>query len=134
MNKVEALDRFFSEYERTVNSGLAEPEATDGKANAEAFADCFFEASPAGIVCRRNDADFRARLPQGFEFYKKLGTSSMKILSLLPAQLDEHHWTVKIRWGTVFREEAAAVEFDVIYLVQDISGRIKIIGCIAGEH
>jgi hypothetical protein len=134
MNTVEALDRFFAEYERTVNSGLAEPEATGPEANAGAFADCFFEASPAGVICRRNDQQFRERIPQGFEFYRKLGTSSMKILSIAPAQLDEHHWTVKIRWGTVFREEAAAVEFDVIYLVQDISGRIKIIGCIAGER
>lgn len=128
------MDEFFSQYERTVNAGLAEPEATDCQANAEAFADCFFEASSAGIVCRRNDEQLQARIPQGFEFYKKLGTSSMKILSILPAQLDEHHWTVKIRWGAVFRQEAVAVEFDVIYLIQDISERIKIIGCIVGEQ
>jgi hypothetical protein len=72
---------------------VVDTEATDG-----AFAECFIEASPHGVNCGKNDAQFRMVIPQGYASYRSIGTKSMKIISLMTTPIDDLHWMVKVEW------------------------------------
>ena len=73
------IREFFAQYEARVNRALGEMPEIDAKATAEAFSDCFIAANPGGVNCGKNDEQFRSQILQGFEFYRSIGTKSMKI-------------------------------------------------------
>ena len=93
-----ALADFFAEYERRTNQALADPPDVDIEASANAFADFFIGASPKGVRCGANDAELRAAIPQGFEFYRSIRTKSMRIVRLTTTPLDQHHSMVKVHY------------------------------------
>jgi hypothetical protein len=45
------LAEFFAEYKARINRALADKPEIDIEATARAFADCFIEANPNGVVC-----------------------------------------------------------------------------------
>ena len=76
------IREFFFQYEARVNKALEETPVFDAKATAEAFSDCFIAANPRGVACGKNDEQFQSQILQGFEFYRSIGTKSMKISCL----------------------------------------------------
>lgn len=131
------LDAFFAQYEARMNRAVGDTPEVDVEASAGAFADCFVEASPVGVSCGKNDEDFRAQIPKGFEFYRSIGTQSMQIRSHEITALDEFHHMVRVHWKAFYVKKDKSeqtVEFDVIYFVQLIGDDPKIFAYITGDE
>ncbi len=129
------LEKFFAGYEARTNRAL------DGEADIEAiagaFSDCFIGASPNGVMCGKNDEKLRAAISQGMEFYRSIGTKSMKISSVSITPLDGCHSMVRIYWRAVYEKKNGGnetIDFDVIYLLQIIDGKIGIFAYITGDE
>jgi hypothetical protein len=133
----EAIEDFFAAYELRFNEALGETHKDDVEATAEAFASCFIESTPNGVICGRNDEQFRAMIPKGNEFYRSIGTKSMKITNLEVTALDDFHAVAKVHWDSRYERkngQEVQIEFDVIYLVQIIHEKPKIFGYITGDE
>ena len=133
----ERIRDFFAQYEARVNSALQATAKADAKATAQAFSDCFIAANPGGVACGKNDEQFQLQILQGFEYYRSIGTKSMKISGLKVTALDEFHVQAIIRWQSdyVRRDgKGERIDFDVIYLLQTIGERPKIFAYITGDE
>jgi hypothetical protein len=92
------ISEFFAQYEARVNRALGDAPEVDAKETAEAFSDSFIAANPSGVSCGKNDEQFQSQILQGFEFYRSIGTKSMKISHLAITSLDEFHVQVRVSW------------------------------------
>jgi hypothetical protein len=131
------IREFFSDYEARFNKALLNPPVIDVEGVADAFAPFFVEASPLGVNGGKNDEQFRAVIPQGFLFYKSIGTVSMKIASLEIVPLDGYHTMVKVHWDSRYRKpggQEERIEFDVIYFLQVLKEKPKIFAYITGDE
>ncbi len=129
------LQKFFAEYEARTNRAL------DGEVDIEAiiraFSDCFIGANPNGVMCSKNDETFRAAISQGMEFYRSIGTKSMKITSISITPLDDYHSMAKVYWRASYEKKDGVketIDFDVIYLLQIIKEKIGIFVYITGDE
>jgi hypothetical protein len=133
----EKLKVFFAEYAARFNRSLADKPEYDIEATAGAFANFFIEASPLGVNCGHNDDEFRAMIPKGFEFYRSIGTRSMKIPSLSITPLDDYHSMVKVHWAAQYEKQDGSekrIEFDVYYFLQMIDDKTRIFAYITGDE
>jgi len=135
MDRTAAIDDFFVRYAGRFNRGLsgAEPDVEE---TVNSFAECFVESSPAGIICGKNDETFREKIPEGYKFYRSIGTESMEIRSRNITLLDEFHALVKVHWFSVYRtkdDTKVEIEFDVFYLLQTME-QIRIFAYITGDE
>jgi len=129
------LEDFFRKYEARFNESLVG--TIDIEETVNSFTDCFIGANPFGVLCGKNDDQFRAVITQGHEFYRSIGTKSMIIDSVKVSSLDEYHSMAKVHWRSFYnkkdgREEL--IEFDVIYFVQTIDEKPKIFAYITGDE
>lgn len=132
----ELINRFFDEYAARFNKAL-KGEAPDVEGTVNSFAPCFVEASPAGIICSKNDDRFKDAIPKGYEYYRSIGTVSMKIGSKAITELDEYHAMVKVHWQTLYQKKEGNREeigFDVHYFVQVMHDAVKIFSYITGDE
>ncbi len=130
------LEEFFDAYEKRFNDAIT-TDKVDVDATAHAFADCFVEASPKGIICGKNDEEFKINTKKGYAFYKSVGTQSMKIVKKEINLLNEWHSLVKIYWKTdIIKKDKSeiSIEFNVFYLVQILNGQIKIFAYITEDE
>ena len=132
----EVISQFFDDYAKRFNEALsgAEPDIANTVAG---FAPCFVEASPVGIICSKNDERFKDAIPRGYDFYKSIGTKSMKICSQVITVLDDLHAMVKIHWQSLYVKQAGNREeigFDVHYFVQVKEDKVKIFAYITGDE
>src|SRR5687768_764750 len=114
------VEKFFSRYESRFNDALkgAKPNIDE---TVDAFASEFIEASPTGIIAGKNDAKFRDAIAQGWSFYKEIGISAMKIISVQVTLLDDLHAIAKVRWNSSFLRKdktSGEIAFDVFYILQ----------------
>ena len=126
------FDRYAARFTNAITIGEVDVERT-----AEAFANCFIEASPVGITCGKNKRKFRAAIPKGYEFYKSIGMTSMVILNKEITLLDNLHAMVKIHWKSSFIKKDNSpvdIEFAVIYFLQEQEGEYKIFAYITGDE
>ena len=131
------IREFFAQYETRVNNALGEKPVIDAVATAEAFSDCFIAANPRGVNCGKNDEQFQSQILQGFEFYRSIGTKSMKISGLTMTVLDEFHVQARVFWRAFYIKRDGTTEridFDVIYLLQTTGDRPKIFAYITGDE
>ncbi len=129
------LNAFFDEYEKIFNQALNDK--VDVQATVSKFATCFTEASPAGIICGNNDDEFKKRIPMGYEFYKSIGTQSMRIRSKIITPIDELHSMTKVDWSASYRKKDGKeeiIDFSVFYLTQLQNGEPKIFAYITGDE
>ena len=135
-SRKQQLAGFFVRYAERFNKGLRE-EIADIEGTAGDFSDCFIEASPAGVSCGKNDEQFRSAIPGGFAFYKKIGITSMNILSMESTLLDSFHAMTKIHWKSDFlrkNNSTGSIEFDVIYFTQVKENKNKVFAYITGDE
>ena len=134
--KKKSIDDFFSAYELHFNKGLTEGIAQVSGEITSSFADCFVESSPAGVICGQNDASFIQRIQQGFAFYKKIGSQSMKITSKEITDLDELHSMAKIGWRytAIKNGHEVVIDFKNIYLLVTQNNQTRIFAYIAGDE
>ncbi|NLX48780.1 MAG: hypothetical protein GXY82_02675 [Methanospirillum sp.] len=136
MDEIVLIERFFDEYASQFARALADTPEVDVEATAGAFADCFVEAGPRGVVCGRNDGAFREQIPHGFAFYRGIGIRSMTVATLAPSQLDAGHWGVRVGWSAAYDlgGRSGTVEFEVLYFVQLTGSGPKIFAYITGDE
>jgi hypothetical protein len=128
------IEQFFDEYEKRFAEGLAGQPDTEAIVNV--FADFFVEASPVGVVGGKNDADFRETIPKGYDFYRSIGTTKMKINQLDIADLDDFHHMAEVYWEAFYDKEgnSQSIEFTVIYFLQHLNDQLKIFAYITGDE
>jgi hypothetical protein len=130
------VEKFFTDYATRFNAAFETPQI-DVEGMAQAFASHFIESSPKGVMCRENGTEFRSAIPRGIEFYKSIGTRSMRILSLLVTPLDNFHAMVKVHWSAHYvrkNGDEQTVDFEVIYFVQILDETPKIFAYITGDE
>ncbi len=96
-------ESFFKDYEKRFNATLQGNKAGINT-TAESFTDYFIESSPLGVICGKNDSKFKERMLKGYEFYKKIGITSINILSTEITALDDYHTMAKIYWKTNYEK------------------------------
>lgn len=130
----ERIRDFFTGYEERYAQALAGD--LDVEATASAFADAFIEANPMGVNAGKNDEEFKNQIPKGMEFYRKIGTRTMEVDAVSITTLDDHHHMAKVHWKSVYDKNGKdiKIEFDVIYLLQDIDQMLKIFAYITGDE
>jgi hypothetical protein len=129
------LEAFFAAYAARFNEGLDGDPDVEGTAGS--FTDYFMEANPNGVLCGKNDDTFRAMIPQGYAFYRKIGTKSMRISSLDLSRLDAYHWMATVQWESLYEKKDDTtdwIDFTVIYFLQTIGGTPRIFAYIAGDE
>jgi len=135
-NRTQQLDHFFDLYEERFNKALRDYQV-DVEGTANAFAESFIEASPVGVVSGKNDQQFREMIPQGYRFYRNIGTESIDIVSKDIIILDDFHSMVKVFWDCKYTKKDLSkghVEFNVKYFVQTMNNEHKIFAYITGNE
>jgi uncharacterized protein YndB with AHSA1/START domain len=122
----DSLHKLFSGYEKAFS-------ALDIEKNAEFFADTFISAGPKGAIAQSR-AEYISMARQAAEFYRSLGQTSARILSLQETPVSNEYSLVRVHWGVTFRKTGDTMtEFDVSYLVQKTGPEPKILLFIAHE-
>lgn len=103
----------------------------DFKKQAEYFADTFIMAGPKGAVSQ-SKADFLEKAEVAVSYYKKLGMSSIKMMSLKEDPIGPDYVNATIHWGAKFEKTGDHVEeFDISYIVHTSLPEPEIILVIA---
>jgi len=134
-DQVREIAAFFDQYASGFNHALGGDPDVESMANA--FAEHFIEASPAGVTAGSNTDAFKEAIAGGLNFYRSIGIRSMEIISRDVKLLDRLHALVKIHWRSVYEKPDGVrghIEFDVLYLVQDRVKEKKIFAYVTGDE
>ena len=85
------LKRMFEDYEKAFAS-------LDIEKSTEFFADTFISAGPQGTIAH-SKSEFLTFAHQAAEFYRSVGQTSAKILSLNENIISQEYSMVKVHWG-----------------------------------
>ncbi len=111
MSVTDVIERFFQNYEKTVADNSFEK-------TVEYFADTFMLAGPRGAVTMSR-AEFLALSRQAAEFYKNVGRTSARILSMNETLITNQYSLVTTHWGLTFEKTGnKVIESDITFLVQ----------------
>ncbi len=121
-----SVTSLFSEYEKAFRE-------LDIRKSAEFYADTFISAGPNGTITQ-SKAELLKAAQQAADFYRSVGQTSAKILSLDESPISEQYSMVKVHWGVTFKKTGdKLIEFDVSYLLQKPGTEPKIILFIAHQ-
>ncbi len=84
----------------------------------------------------RNDENFAEKIPQGYEYYWKIGITSMDIVSKNIEEIDAYHVMATIHWSSAYHKQngdKGMIGFDVTYLLNTRNG-LKIFAYITGDE
>jgi hypothetical protein len=122
----EAIQKFFKDYEQAFN-------ALDVEKQVPMFTEQFISAGPKGSIAHSRD-EFAKMARQASEFYKSVGQTSARILSMAETAISPEYLMVKVHWGVTFKKTGdKLVEFDVTYFIQNPNLDPKIMMFIAHE-
>jgi hypothetical protein len=108
------LERLFKQYEKDFDK-------LDMKAISNYYADTFISAGPKGTITQ-SKKEFEEKGEQAVAFYRSVGQKSARIISKRTMPISNEYTMVVVRWGVIFEKTGAKpIEFDVTYIVQDIS-------------
>ena len=128
--------QFFRDYANACERSLGESVDVDAIRNF--FAEVFISASISGqVAVGANDKTFEQTLRRGYDFYKAIGTTSMKIDRVETEVLYDNHDRVRVFYSACYRKRdgtEVSIPFDVLYLLQRRSGGPKIFGFVAGDE
>lgn len=136
MEKDTQIEHFFEAYAARVQQAL-DGHDPDVEQVMATFADCFVESSPVGVICGKNDAQFREAIPKGYAFYRQVGITAMDIRAQHIELLDELHAMDRVQWSSAFRRKdgtAGSINFEVIYLLRLEEKAWKIFAYITGDE
>lgn len=129
------IEEFFSVYEKHFNDAMT------GDGNVEesishAFAECFVESSPAGVMCGKNDEQFAGKIREGFDFYRGIGSKGMNIISKDITLLDDFHALTKVYWRYSYEKDdkKGTIDFNTFYLLNTTGNEPKIFAYVAGDE
>ncbi len=120
------IKKLFAEYEKAFN-------ALDVEKQVPFFAEHFISAGPRGSIALGRD-EFAKMASKVAEFYRSVGQTSAKILSMDESSISNEYSMVKVYWGVTFKKtENKLIEFDVTYFIQKTGPEPKIIMFIAHQ-
>ena len=131
------LSAFFMAYSERINEALGTKPRVDSDAMAAAFADAFIEAGPQGVSCGRNDDNYREMIARGLEFYRSIGTRSMRVLAIESGEIKDGHFMARVFWQADYRKKdgsSISLEFDVVYFLQKQQDELKIFAYVTGDE
>ncbi len=89
----------------------------DFEKQAQYFADNFMMAGPNGIVSQSKE-DFLQKAGAAADFYKKVGQTSARLISIDELPINREYVMVRTHWGVTFQKTGTRpVEFDISYVV-----------------
>ncbi|KPQ43947.1 MAG: hypothetical protein MPEBLZ_01478 [Candidatus Methanoperedens nitroreducens] len=120
------IKKLFVEYEKAFN-------ALDVEKQVPFFAEHFISAGPKGSIALERD-EFAKMAGKAAEFYRSVGQTSAKILSMEETEISNEYSMVKVHWGVTFEKTGnKLIEFDVTYFIQKTGPEPKIIMFIAHQ-
>ena len=93
-------------------------------------------ADPNGVVCGKNDENFREAIPQRKVFFQQIGFKSAKILNIDETALDERYTMAKVHWHMVFEKEKGNpldFKFFITYFLFDPGSGPKVVFYISHD-
>ena len=134
-NRIQRLNDFFKLYADKFNNAI-NGDSPDIEGTAKSFSDCFIAANPLGVICGRNNEDFKAAMLQGYMFYKDIGVKAMDIVEMDTTILDNLHEMTKIRWKCSYlkKDRKGSIEFENFYFTQTKENEHKIFAYITGDE
>ena len=121
-----AVRKLFEEYAKAFDTLEVEKQV-------KWFADTFISAGPKGTIAQNRD-EFMKLSGQARDFYRSVGQTGAKILSMKETPISKEYTMVTVHWGVTFKKTGdKPVEFDVSYFVQKTGGSPKIIMFIAHQ-
>ena len=122
----DAVKKLFVQYEKAFN-------ALDVEKQVPLFAEHFISAGPRGSIAQGRD-EFARMASKAAEFYRSVGQTSAKILSMEETAISREYSMVKVHWGATFKKTGKKlIEFDVTYFIQKTDPEPKIIMFIAHQ-
>ena len=122
----EAIKKLFEEYEKAFN-------ALEVEKQVPFFAEHFISAGPRGSIAQGRD-EFAKMAGEAAKFYRSIGQTSAKILSMVETAISREYSMVKVHWGVTFEKTGnRLIEFDVTYFIQKTGPEPRIIMFIAHE-
>ncbi len=122
----DAVKKLFAEYEKAFNS-------LDVEKQVPLFAEHFISAGPRGSIAQGSD-EFARMAGKAAQFYRSVGQTSAKILSMDETAISREYSMVKVHWGVTFEKTGnRLIEFDVTYFIQKTGPEPKIIMFIAHQ-
>ncbi len=123
---IDAVKKLFAEYEKAFN-------ALEVEKQVPFFAEHFISAGPRGSIAHGRD-EFAKMASSAAEFYRSVGQTSAKILSMDETPISDEYSMVKVHWGVTFAKTGnKLIEFDVTYFIQKTGPEPKIIMFIAHQ-
>ncbi len=121
-----SIKKLFAEYEKVFN-------ALEVEKQLPFFAEHFISADPRGSIAHGRD-EFAKMANKAVEFYRNVGQTSTKILSMDETPISREYSMVKVHWGVTFKKTGSKlIEFDVTYFIQKTGPEPKIIMFIARQ-
>lgn len=105
-----ATKKLFDEYEDAFDR-------LEIERHAPLFAEHFISAGPKGSIAQGRD-QLMQMSRQGADFYRSVGQTGAKILSMKETAISPQYSMVTVHWAASFKKLARPVEFDVTYFVQ----------------
>ncbi len=130
-----AVRSLFARYEKSFKRALADEIELEEVATL--YASDFIAASPAGVNSGKNDDRLLDVMAKGYAHYRAIGTKAMKLRGLRLSPIDDCHCLAHAAWTATYARKDqpdTAIEFEVHYLVQVLSGEAKVFGWISGNE
>ena len=120
------VKNLFTEYEKAFN-------ALEVEKQVPMFAEHFISAGPKGSIAQGRD-EFMKMSRQAADFYRSVGQTGAKILSMKETPVSNEYLMITVHWGATFKKTGdKPIEFDVTYMIQNINDDPKIIMFIAHQ-
>ncbi len=106
-----AVKSLFDAYERAFD-------ALDIEKQVEFFSETFISAGPRGTIAQNRD-EFMAMSHQAADFYRSVGQTSARIVSMEERAISDQYSMVPVHWACTFESTGdRSIEFDVTYFLQ----------------
>lgn len=127
---------FFKRYAKVFEQSLADRSHIPTLRSF--FAEHFLGLSFHGTVeAGTNDENFGRMLDEGYAFYKAIGTTAMRVETVVAQPLHRDHDRIEVSYTAEYRRpggEQLSIPFSVVYLTQRRKDGAKIFAFIAGDE
>ncbi|MGZ4944540.1 MAG: DUF4440 domain-containing protein [Halobacteriota archaeon] len=116
----QALKGLFTKYQKAFS-------ALDFEKIAKLYSESFMSFGPTGIIAR-SKAEFLQEACEASEFYRSIGQTSARSISMNESPISEQYSLVNVHWGVTFHKTGdTRVTFDISYVVYKASAEPRII-------
>lgn len=127
MDRKSMIKDFFENYASV--SMKSEPDL-----HADLYADDFIAAGPSGSAVYKNDAQFLEWLKRIYDFNKKTGMESIRVISVRDNPISGQYSLAWVKWCAKYKKTGEElIHFEITYLLQFFNNQTKILAYISHE-